>query len=705
MNSQYTDSTYQNLLSLYTHASEPPPEGDGAHPFLSDGVTHDNQHEQFVSHFALSQPSWPNDFPASPPIIHYPALAGRRLSQYQPPQPCISPYALSAGRDSDSETSFRQTASGDAPGEARGSSPDRDNEPAQPTGDSRTLCPSESTRPKRLREMSPGPTVDRKRGKLQDYEEPESMFESAGRMGGHRGRSTLPTGFVAITVPSLSPAPVPPSHRRGKTRKRRAPNGNARSGTHGGGASILRTTLLPKTTGQAIATSPSIELSTPAHVQATELAGYSFLPSRSSSAEVDGLLQAAIEDTSPTTPSSVPRTTFVTPATALPSPPPTIVDAALMPPSFVLPRRSGRRSAVAPVISDVDRSDAEDMPRASGASTNVASTGGDMYVIGGPGPRKAALKARVQIAAQTSAMSSRSSPRVSTATGSSSGKRRRAETSSDEERDFTADEEPPKKKRTRKSSGRRPRRGSGRLSELTYSRGSRKLTYSRAADYTRFACSKLYRDSVQCSFCDQEEVAPKDRRRVSRLPDTAYRHLRYRCEVFRTSDYRRILKMKLLRTKEAPVPCGAGDEENRTMEESGAKEGDVEVEDVKEEVATSATAEEIRLDELLCTEAVKNGMMVVRVPCLKSQEFTLRATAAGVKPEKVEHILTTYGTPYKLHSCTCCPYPLYSSYEPKEFLEDKTRALLEALEGEGEDKSEDNDEIDGQHEGEYESED
>ncbi|KAI0643003.1 hypothetical protein C8Q79DRAFT_201430 [Trametes meyenii] len=145
-----------------------------------------------------------------------------------------------------------------------------------------------------------------------------------------------------------------------------------------------------------------------------------------------------------------------------------------------------------------------------------------------------------------------------------------------------------------------------RKSSHTYVRGAETRKYSREADYKRYEIKKLH-DGARCGFCHTK---------VSRLPDTAYRHLRDSCERFQDSDF--YLK-------------------NEQPELSRAD---------------------------LAKMAVAARKMVVQLPCRNDADYKMRLKAIGSTPAKIERRLARYASIYKIGNCTCCPHPSYSTYRP-----------------------------------------
>ncbi|KAI0351427.1 hypothetical protein OH77DRAFT_936865 [Trametes cingulata] len=690
MNTLPTDhADYQRMLTLYTNAPTEEPDADGTSVMLlaDPAVPCIAPYRQSDSLIAASlqtihQP-WPDILSCTPHNMLHPALTGRRLPAFQFPQPCISPYALSVGCASDSDTSLTASAptEDDAP-EARASSPQADVGSPE-SAHSQNLRASVSTRAKRARDASPQPA--NKRGKVLEQHD-DSMFEYQGRMGGHEDRSTLATGFIPITAPSsVTPTRAIHTSRQRRTKKSKSRSGKARSPPTG-------STLPSGTAGQrSTAAVPLLGRSTPDEVE--DWKDEALSPLRASSAEVDQLLLDTIEGPrlgampqtsgSRQVPSSPVMEPTATDVAALPPPVPTSDYLPVAAPSAAQPRRSGRF-----LIPDIHYPDGQ-LPPAGKAPASAMVPGVDMHAYG-LCPRKAALRAKAQIAAQSRALGT---------VGRSSGKRCRAYTPSKEDSDFIPDEGPSKKKRRPASSHGPPRDCSATPGPM-YTKGSRRYRYSRNTDYLRFACSKLH-DNVQCAFCDRE---PTGRGlRISRLPDTAYRHLNV-CDAFKCSTYYRLKRAWLMRKMEeekkkaeqesqakegnlasqAKVPIRKRTKQQRAKTTKSAKQkgdtqSDLEANGKKKDNAK----EELMLHRRVYKAAVKDHLMVLQVPCLKNDAFQSRAREYNVSPTRVEEHLKRYATLYKIDdSCSCCSYPEYSTYDPAALIESKTWAALAALEGE-----------------------
>ncbi|KAI0671097.1 hypothetical protein C8Q78DRAFT_991724 [Trametes maxima] len=153
-----------------------------------------------------------------------------------------------------------------------------------------------------------------------------------------------------------------------------------------------------------------------------------------------------------------------------------------------------------------------------------------------------------------------------------------------------------------------------RKSSHTYVRGVETMKYSREADYKRYEIKKLH-DGARCGFCHTK---------VSRLPDTAYRHLRDSCERFPDSDF--------YLENEQPDP-------------------------EKPELSRAELAK----------MAVADRRMIVQLPCRNDADYKMRLKAIGSTPDKIERRLARYASIYKIGNCACCPHPSYSTYRPPSY--------------------------------------
>ncbi|KAI0823167.1 hypothetical protein BC628DRAFT_1340241 [Trametes gibbosa] len=223
------------------------------------------------------------------------------------------------------------------------------------------------------------------------------------------------------------------------------------------------------------------------------------------------------------------------------------------------------------------------------------------------------------------------------------------------------------RKRPRSSAAKVPRAPTRRRrSKRIYPAGPGGPSYSRDGDRRRRAISELH-GRVQCSFCQPMGLkGGVDRTRLSRLPDTAYRHLR-KCVAFQSTQYYRD---KLVEKPDSEAAPGA--EETVHGGKAQAKSCKRATEKVAsdantEEPATGVTVTEPTQEDVkrAVKKTVEEKMMIVQVHCQNDRAYRARARRLGVMPKDVEAHVARYATIYKVENCKCCPYPHYASFRKR----------------------------------------